>query len=184
MSLEEKLDKFQKEFDDFSKKNSEEHEEIKGMIKDLRKEFRGLIEIQKRLIHERLGVPIPPPSNEYAQPEGKKPSSIEIKNYGDGRISIQGNTYEYNSAIKEAASSNGEKARWEPAPQKLWHVSDKCLSSLIENFRNVGLEEGKDFTVNVKTDEDKDNEKDNLKDNLNNDDNQDSNDGGFGSGFV
>lgn len=40
-------------------------DEVKTMIKDLRKDFRGLIEIQQRLIHERLGVSLPPPPKEY-----------------------------------------------------------------------------------------------------------------------
>ncbi len=127
--------------------------EIKTMIKGVKQELRGLIEIQKRLIHERLGVPNPPASTEYAQPEGKKIKNIEIKNYTDGRISIAGNTFDYNSAIKAAATDNGQRARWEPAPHKLWHMPEDCLDSLVENLRNLDLEEGKDFSVDVKRSE-------------------------------
>lgn len=33
--------------------------EIKSLIKDFKRNLKGLVEIQQRLVHERLGVPVP-----------------------------------------------------------------------------------------------------------------------------
>ena len=148
----------------------ENQAELKNLIKNVKKELRGLIEIQQRLIHERLGVTPPAPPKEYGEDPGKKVKNIEIINYTPGRIGVVGNTYDYNSAIKSAASDNDERAKWDPAPSKVWHMSEKCLGSLIENLRALDLEEGTDFVVSAKPEEKPDEEKPEKE--------------GFGSGFV
>ena len=134
----------------------ENQADLKKLVSDTKKELRGLIELQQRLIHERLGVAPPAPPVEYAQPEGKKVKNIQIIDYKDGRIGVVGNTYDYNSAIKGAAAVNDERAKWDPAPAKTWHMPANCLDALIENLRALDLEEGKDFEVKATRSEEKD----------------------------
>jgi len=114
-----------------------------NMIKDLKKEFKGLIEIQQRLIHERLGVPIPASPKEYGEDTNLK-NKIEISDFSDGRIKVSGNTFDYKSAIKEAG-----QAKWEQTT-KSWSLPIESLEKLVENFKDLKLVEAKDFVVNVK----------------------------------
>ena len=93
----------------------EDIDEVKSMIKDLKKELKGLIEIQQRLIHERLGVAAPPPPKEY----GEEPSSknkIEIVDSGKNRIRVSGNTF----TVKDTIKDSGE-CKWEGGT-KLWSL--------------------------------------------------------------
>jgi hypothetical protein len=121
----------------------EELNEIKQLIKDHKKALQGLVEIQKKLIHQ--GGLLPPPSNEYSEPAAvsTKDKTIKIINFGE-RIGVIGDTYKYNDAIKNAAEKNNEKAKWDPS-SKTWHVSIDCLDALIQNLIELDLEEGKDF---------------------------------------
>ena len=45
-------------------------EELKTLVKNVKKEPKGLIEIQQRLVHERLAVPVPEPPVEYVGASG------------------------------------------------------------------------------------------------------------------
>jgi len=125
-----------------------EFDEIKNMIKDLKKEFKSLIEIQQRLIHERLGVPVPAPPKEYGEESSSSSSSksnkIEITNFGSDRIKVSGNTFDYKTAIKEAGT-----AKWENA-SKSWSLPIDALDKLVKNFEGINLVANKDFVVSVK----------------------------------
>lgn len=121
-------------------------DEIKSMIKDLKKELRGLIEINQRLIHERLGVTAPPPPKEYG--EDSVPVKMEITDAGPGFIKISGSqTYDFKSKIKEAAPTN--IAKWD-GPTKSWKMPGQYLDQLIKNLESVNLKKDKDFKVLVK----------------------------------
>ena len=119
--------------------------EIKTMIKELKKELRGLIEIQQRLIHERLGVTVPPSPKEYGEETSAKSNKIEITDFSEGRIKVSGNTFDYKTAIKEAG-----QAKWENS-SKSWSLPASSLNNLVKNLEGLNLVSGKDFVVNVTT---------------------------------
>jgi hypothetical protein len=122
-----------------------EFDEVKAMIKELKKELRGLIEIQQRLIHERLGVAVPPPPKEYGEETTSKSNKIEITDFSEGRIKVSGNTFDYKTAIKEAG-----QAKWENS-SKSWSLPSSSLDALVKNLEGLNLVSGKDFVVNVTT---------------------------------
>lgn len=121
--------------------------ELKTMIKDIRRDFKGLIEIQQRLIHERLNVPMPNPPVEYGEESAvvskKKNEGIVISDFSDGRIKITGNTFNYRDTIKSIGGS-----KWE-ANTKVWSVPSSELEDLVTKLESLKLTNGKDFTVDV-----------------------------------
>ena len=147
---------------DVHKQQQAELEEIKKNQKNLKRELQGLIEIQQKLIHERLGSAIPSPPKEYGEEPGAKSASsigIDISSSGKDRINITGKrTFDIRDSIKEAGSAKFDQAT------KTWSLPLNCLQKLITNLESLNLKKGVDFIVNVK-DQDGDG------------------DGGFGSGL-
>jgi hypothetical protein len=133
--------------------------EIKSLVKDFKKNLKGLVEIQQRLVHERLSVPIPPSPKEYGEESSHKPK-ITITSIDGDRIRIAGNTFDFRTAIKNAGT-----AKWEGGT-KSWSLSSECLDQLIQNLEAVNLVRDTDFSVNVKNGT------------------EDGTGGGFGSGFA
>lgn len=125
--------------------------EITLKISNIQKELKGLIEIQQRLIHERLKVPMPPPPTEYGEEKISKPVSsdckIQIVSFGQDRIRISGNTFEYRPLIKSCGP-----AKWE-GELKSWSLPVSSLKTIIEKFKDINLEMDKDFKVDVKEQE-------------------------------
>ncbi len=152
-----------------SKKDIEEIKsdlnEIKTITKEFKKSLKGLVEIQQRLIHERLGVPVPAPPNEYGEETTAKTAKINIISIADDRIRVSGNTFDFKAAIKEAGF-----AKWEQGT-KSWALPSDCLNKLIKNLEAVNLVNGTDFSVNVEESTNKKEESE-VEDV-----------GGFGSGF-
>jgi hypothetical protein len=138
--------------------------EIKTIVKGFKKELKGLVEIQQRLVHERLGVPVPLPPKEYGEESSSK-SKINILPLGDDRIRISGNTFDFKAAIKGAGA-----AKWEQET-KSWSLPSNCLDQLVKNFEDLNLVKGTDFSVPWAVNE------------SNKKSNSDEEDGGFGSGF-
>jgi len=119
--------------------------ELKTLVKSLQKEFKGLVEINQRLIHERLGVAPPPPPKEYGEESTSKSSkAIEIQDFTKGRIKVSGNTFKYKDSIKDAGG-----CKWE-GDIKSWSLPIDSLNKLIINLEDLELVNGKDFVVNVK----------------------------------
>lgn len=119
---------------------------------DFNDKFKGLIEIQQRLIHERLGAPIPAPIPAPTQVASASVTStndnskkISLCKYNDDKFYVKGNTFEYNNLIKLVATENNEKAKWEPAPSKFWILPNNCLNSLIEKFDELNVE----YNINI-----------------------------------
>ena len=130
------------DFDDLKK----ELTEIKAMIKDFKKNLKGLVEIQQRLVHERLGVPVPASPKEYGEEQTAKVAKINIVSIDDDRIRVSGNTFDFKTAIKEAG-----QAKWEQGT-KSWSLPADCLDQLIKNLEAVNLVNGTDFSVPALTD--------------------------------
>ncbi len=120
----------------------EELKDIKKMIYGLKDELKGLIEIQQKLVHERLNAPIP------AAPVTEKSSNKKQITISKDMNSIvlTGNTFDYNSIIKETAKENNTSARWESS-KKAWILNEECLDDLIKKFENAGLDRDTDFIV-------------------------------------
>ena len=137
--------------------------EIKSLIKDFKRNLKGLVEIQQRLVHERLGVPVPQAPKEYGEEPVSK-AKINIVSLDSDRIRVSGNTFDYKSAIKEAGIS-----KWEQAT-KSWSGPLENLDQLIKSLEAVNLVKDVDFIVDVA---DTDNSKPVESDE----------DEGFGSGF-
>jgi hypothetical protein len=127
------------EFEDFKK----DLVEIKTIVKGFKNELKGLIEIQQRLVHERLGVPVPAAPKEYGEEQTVKTVKINIASLGSDRIRVSGNTFEFKTAIKDAGS-----AKWEQGT-KSWSLPSESLDQLIKNFEDVNLIRDTDFSVNV-----------------------------------
>ncbi len=117
--------------------------EIKTELKKLRNELKGLIEIQQQLVHERLGVPLPPPpSTEESKGTSGGTFGLEISNFGDKRIKITGkNTFNVKDHIKEVGQASFEKET------KSWSLPSDCLENLIKKFESIKLVRGVDFSV-------------------------------------
>ncbi len=130
-------------------------EEIISLINGFKRDLKGLVEIQQRLIHERLGVQMPNPPKEYGE-ETKSTLKIDVTYLGSEQIKVSGKTFDYKTAIKEAGPAKFDTS------SKSWILSSECLENLIKNFENVGLVSGTDFSVpttiktniNVTTDND------------------------------
>lgn len=140
--------------------------DLKTISKTFKKELKGLVEIQQKLIHERLGVEPPPPPKEYGEDSTNnttKTSKIDIVSIDADRIRISGNTFDYKSCIKNAGN-----AKWEQST-KSWSLPSNSLDQLISNFESMNLVKNVDFSVNVKG--------------LNNKDKAEDEEEGFGSGF-
>ena len=120
-----------------------ELKEIKKMITSLKNELKGLIEIQQKLVHERLSAPIPPPPSSSAEKTNNKIITIS-KDLGN--IVITGNTYNYNSVIKESAKDNDTNAQWNSS-KKAWIMKEECLETLIKKFTEAGLNSDTDFVI-------------------------------------
>ena len=133
--------------------------EIKTMIKDFKKNLRGLVEIQQRLVHERLGVPVPVSPKEYGEESTSKPVKINIISIDDNRIRISGNTFDFKTPIKEAG-----QAKWEQGT-KSWSLPADCLDQLIKNLEAVNLVKDTDFSVSVNNSGSKKKEKKEESDN-------------------
>jgi hypothetical protein len=129
-----------------------EFDEVKQMIKDLKKELKGLIEIQQRLIHERLGVAVPPSPREFGEEAGSSKNKIEISDFSEGRIKVSGNTFDYKMAIKDAGP-----AKWEQE-SKSWSLPLKSLDKLVKNLEGLNLVVNKDFVIKVNQTKDVDSE--------------------------
>jgi hypothetical protein len=116
--------------------------------KDLKQELRGLIEIQQRLIHERLGVPTPPPPVEYGEDKPKKTNIMKIADFNEGRIGISGgSTFDYKTVIKTAGCN-----KWDP-PSKTWTGPRSCLNKLIQDLESLDLKKDQDFLMDVKSED-------------------------------
>jgi len=148
-----------KEFEDLKK----ELIEVKTIVKGFKKELKGLVEIQQRLVHERLNVPVPPPPKEYGEETTSK-AKINITAIDSDRIRVAGNTFDFKAAIKEAGA-----AKWEQGT-KSWSLPSESLDQLIKNLEAVNLVRDTDFSVNI------DGEIKKTR--------AESEDGGFGSGFA
>lgn len=105
-------------------------------IENIKNELKGLLEINQRLIHERLGVPPPPPpSND----NNNNKNIIIIKKHDLNKIIVSGNTYNYKEDIKKSGNCNFDKTT------KSWILDHESINDLINNLENLGLEENKDF---------------------------------------
>lgn len=155
--------------------------EVKTIVKSFKTELKGLVEIQQRLVHERLGVSVPPPPKEYGEePTSKTAPKIHITSIDSDRIRIAGNTFDFRTAIKDAGT-----AKWEGGT-KSWSLPSDCLDKLIKNLEDVNLVRGTDFSVNesknVKNDDAKNSVKSGTKSGFKKQMDSEE-DGGFGSGF-
>lgn len=112
--------------------------EIKELIKGFKHELKGLIEIQQRLVHERIGAPIPP-SPSVEEPI-KKSTKINILVTGDN-CKVSGNTFDYRDTIKSVGH-----VKWEQET-KSWVLSSSCLESLISGLESRNLVKDTDFII-------------------------------------
>jgi hypothetical protein len=166
--------------------------EIKTIVKSFKKELKGLVEIQQRLVHERLGVPVPPAPKEYGEEPANK-AKINIVSLGEDKIRVSGNTFDFKSTIKEAGIS-----KWEQAT-KSWSGPLECLDQLISALEAVNLVKDVDFIVDVKEGDNKgenkgeseksekskeESEKESEKESEDKNADKDSDDEGFGSGYT
>lgn len=117
---------------------------IKKMITDLKDEFKGLIEIQQKLVHERLNAPTPAAPVSVVEKSNNKKLITISKDMNS--IVLTGNTFDYNSLIKETAKENDTSAKWESS-KKAWILNEECLDDLIKKFENAGLYRDTDFIV-------------------------------------
>lgn len=122
--------------------------ELTSKISNIQKEFKSLVEIQQRLIHERLKVPMPPPPSDYCEEKPVKSNSsdykIQINSFGQDKIRISGNTFDYRPLIKSCGP-----AKWE-GELKSWSLPLSSLKTVIEKFKEINLEVDKDIKVDVK----------------------------------
>lgn len=139
--------------------------EIKTLVKDFKKNLRGLIEIQQRLVHERLGTTVPISPKEYGEETSNK-TKIEISNAGNDSIKVSGKTFDFKEAIKSSGAAKFDQG------SKSWTLPLDCLDKLVKNFEAINLVKGTDFSVNVTVDE-------SSKKTISDSEEED----GFGSGF-
>jgi hypothetical protein len=125
--------------------------EIKQIVKTFKKELKGLVEIQQRLVHERLGVAVPISPKEYGEEPNSK-TKIDISSLPDGRIKVSGKTFDFKSAIKDSGYAQFDLT------SKAWTLPGNCLNKLILNFEAINLVKNVDFTVNIKENEEKEDE--------------------------
>ncbi len=122
--------------------------EMMTEINKIRKDLQGLIEIQQKLIHERLNVSVPPPPKEYGVEkivnniENNINYKITISPFGSDRIKITGKgTFDHKNVIKDSGP-----ARWE-GELKFWSLPISCTETLINKFKGVGLIVDKDICL-------------------------------------
>lgn len=115
--------------------------EIKAIIKDFKKNLKGLVEIQQRLVHERLKVAIPPSPQEYGGESNLK-VKINITCAEGNKIKVSGNTYD----IKDTIKNTGGKFE---SSTKSWLLPFDCLDQLVKNFEAINLVKDTDFSVNI-----------------------------------
>ena len=109
------------------KKLSEENHHI-------RLENKALVDVQKKLVHERLKVP--EPENRAAEPPAmskvaKKQAQVTVTRISPSQISVGGQSFHYNSWIKAAGPARFEK------DSKTWTLPIECLGALEDNFRGA-----------------------------------------------
>jgi hypothetical protein len=158
------------EYEDLKK----ELAEIKTIVKGFKKELKGLVEIQQRLVHERLGAAVPLPPKEYGEETSSKSVGIELSSTSDDRIKITGKkSFDIKETIKQSAPF---KAKFN-AGDKSWSIPSEYLDALIANLEAINLVKDKDFSVNVTKG------KTSAGSTTKKEEDSDTEDGGFGSGF-
>lgn len=105
-------------------------------------ENKGLIEIQKRLIQERIGVSTVVTAANIPTITTDK-NKINITKFGEDRIKVEGNTYDRRDIIKSCG-----QAKWENG-DKSWSLPLESLDILVEKLQEAGLEKGNEFVINV-----------------------------------
>jgi hypothetical protein len=103
-------------------------------VKDLKKEYKCLIEVQQKLIHERLGVPVPTQPITYGETK-KNPKIINITR-DSNELVITGNTFNHRSLIKDIAKG---KAQWNN-DLKGWNIPGEYEDDLIKEFKKMSVE--------------------------------------------
>lgn len=103
-------------------------------VKDLKKEYKCLIEVQQKLIHERLGVPVPTQPITYGETK-KNPKIINITR-DSNELVITGNTFNHRSLIKDIAKG---KAQWNN-DLKGWNIPGEYEDDLIKEFKKINIE--------------------------------------------
>lgn len=117
----------------------QELKEIKNMLLSFKDELKGLIEIQQKLIHERLGAPVPTTVE-------KVNNKIITITKDLNTILLTGNTYAYNSIIKDSAKECNTNAQWNSS-KKAWILNEDCLDNLVKKFKDAGLVQDTDFVI-------------------------------------
>jgi len=140
-------------------------------IKTLRQEYKGLVEIQQCLIHEKLGAPTPAYPKEYGETSSgttTKSIGIELTSIADDRIKISGKkSFDVKEIVKQSGQS---KAKFDAA-DKSWSIPAKYLDDLLKNFQAANLVKDKDYSLKITS----------QKSNQPDDDDDEAD--GFGSGF-
>lgn len=110
-------------------------------------ENKGLVEIQARLIHERLGVQVPVTINTHPTTPAPTVNKniIEVTNYGIDRVKLVGNTFNKRDLIKSCG-----QAKWENN-DKCWTLPLDLLEVIESKFVESGLQKDVDFVINVDT---------------------------------
>lgn len=126
--------------EELKKEIAELRELVQQCAKEVKNEVRGLIEIQQRIIHQTMGVPVPPkpqPLTEYGTKYG-----IEITKLGDDRVKISGKkTFEIREVIKSAGNGNAKFDQ----DTKTWSIPLHCLGNLVDKL----TEQKKEFMNRV-----------------------------------
>jgi hypothetical protein len=116
--------------------------ELKKIVLQMKDEFKGLVEIQQQLIHGRLGAPVPAPVSTVEKQSNKTITILQDL----GKLVVTGNTYNYNSLIKESAKDNDMSAVWNGS-KKAWELNERCLDTLVNKLEEAGLKKNSDFVV-------------------------------------
>ncbi len=125
--------------EDIKKETKKGFDELTKAVKDLKRELKGLIEIQQALVHKQL----PNPPKDY----GEEATKLKIHHIPGNLIKVSGNTFDYQAAIKSAGN-----AKWE-ATTKSWNLSVDNLDNLVKKLVDLKLVEGKDFSIIGEKDE-------------------------------
>lgn len=114
--------------------------ELKNDIASLRTELvamhtqtRALVDVQKKLIHERLKVPEPESRAVPVEPPAmtkvaKKQVQVTVTRLNAKQISVGGRTFDFNALIKASGP-----AKFEPS-NKTWTLPIESLAALEKNF--------------------------------------------------
>lgn len=143
--LDSKLDNVISKLDNTNKKFDNIDSKLDNITNILDNDLKALISVQQRLIHERLGVPMPAePTVGICTASATKTNNrtINIDLAENGKIRVSGkNTYDFKDAIK------GNRMGTFEAGTKTWLVPSSDLSGLISRLEGVGLTDGTDFVV-------------------------------------